>query len=136
MSLLTKLGVPELIFNQLQEQDEHMQLRASVVMPDHVHFVSKLSDSSLDSTVRAFKGASSRAINLLLKRTGGVWQRGYFDHKFRSDDEMGPILHYMWNNPSNPGENFRCNKDDWLWFKSIVTKDVNYPSWLSSNPMG
>ncbi|MDG2170984.1 MAG: transposase [Opitutales bacterium] len=77
MSLLTKLGVPELIFNQLQEQDEHMQLRASVVMPDHVHFVSMLSDSSLDSTMGAFKGASSSAINLLLKRTGGVWQRGF-----------------------------------------------------------
>ena len=133
---LTRPGIPELIFSQLIMQKEHMTLRASVVMPDHIHFVAVLNDSTLNTTLGVFKGACSRRINVFLNRSGSVWQRGYFDHKFRTDEEIGPILHYMWNNPEKPGRNFRCCKDDWFWFKSMVTRDVSYPAWLSTNPMG
>lgn len=129
-------GVPERIFDELRNNVESMELRASVVMPDHIHLVARLEEPNLSKCVGGFKGRSAKQINDLLNRSGPVWQRGFFDHKFRSDEEMGPILHYMWNNPRNPGINFRCNKEDWLWFKSLVTKDLTYPAWLLDNPMG
>ena len=113
-----------------------MQLRASIVMEDHIHFVAALDERTLGAAIGAFKGASSRAINKHLERSGALWQRGFFDHKFRSDDDMAPIFHYMWNNPRTPGDKFRCNKEDWLWFKSMVSADVEYPQWLRLNPMG
>jgi hypothetical protein len=73
-------------------------------------------------------GKSAVAINKILARTGQVWQKGYFDHKFRTDQDLAPILNYMWKNPDPPGTNFRCNQNDWIWFKSMVTKDFEYPS--------
>ena len=65
-----------------------------------------------------------------------IWQPVSFDHKFRADDDLAPILSYMWNNPEVPGQHFRCRKEEWLWFKSMVTLDVEYPEWLRKNPMG
>jgi len=112
------------------------ELIASVVMSDHVHFVIRLKNPCLSKAMKTFKGRSALIINRSMERKGQVWQRGYFDHKFRDDEDLAPILLYMWNNLNPPGKYFKCNLADWLWFKSIVTKDVEYPTWLSGNPMG
>lgn len=135
-AVLTQKGVPELIFEQLIDSKTLFQLIASVVMPDHVHLVFRLKEKSLSQVMQKLKGRIAIAVNKRLGRTGPLWQDGYYDHKLRSEEEIGPILHYMWNNPEIPGMHFRCNRDDWLWFKSKVTKDTSYPKWLSEHPLG
>ena len=94
-------------------------------MPDHLHCIIRLNDSDLGRSIKAFKGKCSLRINRFCNLSGSLWQKGYFDHKFRSDEDLGPILSYLWNNPEIPGTNFRCNRDDWVWFKSLVINDVN-----------
>ena len=111
-------------------------LIASVIMSDHIHFIIKLKNDQLTSAIQEFKSKTAIRINRLLARKGPVWQSGFFDHKFRDDDDLAPILLYMWNNPNPPGRNFRCNRSDWLWFKSMVTQDMDYPGWLRDNPLG
>jgi putative transposase len=135
MPILYEDGVPELIFHFLTDTGNDFDLVASVLMPDHLHCVLKLIDKNLSSSVRIFKGRSAITINRHLKRSGTFWQKGYFDHKFRHDEDLGPILRYLWNNPDVPGTHFRCNKEDWVWFNSTVTQDVDYPSWLKGYPM-
>lgn len=134
--ILYNEDIPEKLFDCLLKQEDKFDLVGSVVMPDHLHFIIRLKDPSLEECIRNFKGRSSYEINRFLNEKGSLWQRGYFDHKFRRDEDLGPILNYMWNNPKKPGHYFRCNKDDWLWFKSLVTKDLDYPVWLKENPMG
>lgn len=87
-----------MIFNCLQEEKEMCELIASVVMSDHVHFVIRLKNPCLSKAMKTFKGRSALIINRSMERKGQVWQRGYFDHKFRDDEDLAPILLYMWNN--------------------------------------
>ena len=129
-------SIPELIFENLQLSWKRFELIASVVMPDHVHLVIQLHDRNLSQPMQVFKSRSAIAINRMLNRCGPLWQAGFLDHKFRSDEDLAPILIYMWKNPTIGGRNFRCRSADWLWFKSMVTKDLEYPLWLRNHPMG
>jgi len=134
--MLCEDEVPEIIFKSLTDMKDVFNLIALVVMPDHLHFIIKLKERTLAECIQMIKGVTAFKIIQCRNQKGSVWQRGYYDHKFRTDDDLGPILHYMWNNPNPPGTHFRCNKEDWIWFKSIVTEDINYPTWLSEHPMG
>ena len=135
-SLLWENGIPRLLFKQFQMLASKMELDALVVMPDHFHAVVRLVDGELADVLCILKSKSAREINSVLKRTGSVWQAGFFDRKFRGDEDLAPILSYMWKNPSPPGKNFRCQKEEWIWFKSMVTQDMEYPDWLRNHPMG
>ncbi|MDG2170240.1 MAG: transposase [Opitutales bacterium] len=134
--ILTEPGVPTDVFNALMKCKEIFDLVASVVMSDHIHIIIKLHGSSLTKAIQVLKSRSVIAINHALNRKGPVWQPTSFDHKFRNDEDLFPILMYMWKNPSPAGLDFRCRNEDLLWFKSNVTKDVEYPSWLKEHPMG
>ncbi|MEW5700830.1 MAG: transposase [Candidatus Zixiibacteriota bacterium] len=90
-----------------------------VVMPNHVHGIIILSHpsgtarrapteerfarpvaGSLPTIVRAFKSASTRSINLLRRTPGAaVWQRNYYEHVIRNEDELLRAREYIVNNP-------------------------------------
>lgn len=55
----------------------------------------------LPEIVRAFKSFSARRINRL-RRTDGipVWQRNYYEHIIRNEQEMDRITRYIETNPS------------------------------------
>jgi len=55
----------------------------------------------LSEIVRQFKTFSARRINTLRKTSGlPVWQRNYYDHIIRSDNEHEEIAAYIANNPA------------------------------------
>jgi putative transposase len=50
--------------------------------------------------VRAFKSFSARRINLLRKKQGiPVWQRGYYDHIIRNQQDLELTWLYIQSNP-------------------------------------
>jgi REP element-mobilizing transposase RayT len=52
--------------------------------------------------VRAFKSFSARRINELRKTQGiPVWQRNYYEHIIRNDEEHNRIHLYIEANPAN-----------------------------------
>jgi REP element-mobilizing transposase RayT len=54
----------------------------------------------LSEFIRAFKSFSARRINVLLKTPGlPVWQRNYYKHIIRDEDELGRIRQYIQENP-------------------------------------
>jgi len=72
------------------------ELYIVVVMPDHVHLIlTPLINEkhhemiSLIDIMRNIKGASARAINQSLHRSGPVWQEESFDHVLRSSEGSG-----------------------------------------------
>lgn len=100
----------------LPEHYVDVRLDAFVVMPNHVHGVIVLTESSvgaglrparvpntvrqpLSEVVRAFKGFSARRINELRGTPGKpVWQRGYYEHVIRDEDEWRRVREYIANN--------------------------------------
>lgn len=112
----------------------HIGLIASVVMPDHLHGLFRLTGSEpLHAVMKRFRGSSAQKLNSLLERTGAVWQRGYFDRRLRLDDSLEQILRYMWLNPPTPGANFRCERETWQWFRTCIDGPNEYPTWLTTS---
>lgn len=87
-------------------------------MPDHVHFVVRLVDDddrrgghlaaqggrtpapTLPNIVGTFKAVAAKAINRARGSIGEpVWQRNYFEHIVRSEEELIRIREYIQNNP-------------------------------------
>jgi putative transposase len=73
----------------------------SVVMPNHVHAVLVLGGGrELGSVVGSFKSATTREINALSAvPSERLWQRGYFDHVVRDDDDLNRVREYVASNP-------------------------------------
>lgn len=85
----------------LQHHDDRYDLDAWVVMPNHFHaLVTPLAKWKLGSIVQGWKGASARAINLRLGRTGRLWQPEPYDHIVRSEEQMEHYRHYIAENPN------------------------------------
>jgi len=55
---------------------------------------------NLGAMVRGFKGSASRRINEICSTPGAaVWQRNYYEHVIRNDDDYNRIAEYVANNP-------------------------------------
>ena len=86
----------------------HVVLDAMVIMPNHLHGVIVLTEDDeaakprqgLPEIVRAFKSYSARRINGL-RRTPDlpVWQRSYYEHIVRDQEDWERIREYIFNNP-------------------------------------
>ena len=96
-----------------------VQQNAFVVMPNHVHAVVSIQQDhagtarraptpqfgrpmsrALSTIVRSFKSAATKQIRQMLKSPGiVVWQRNYYEHIVRSDDELSRIRWYVQTNP-------------------------------------
>ena len=89
------------------------QLRAWVIMPNHVH-VLLLPKISLPVITRWLKGSTARQANLILGRTGeAFWQGESFDHRVRDEAELDRLVHYVEYNPVNAG--LAANPRAWHW---------------------
>ena len=56
--------------------------------------------NNLGAIIRGFKSATTTKINLLLNSPGvPVWQRNYYEHIVREEDELNNIRQYILENP-------------------------------------
>ena len=89
------------------------ELMAWAVMPNHVH-VLMLPKAPLPQTTHWIKGATARAANLLLGRTGeAFWQHESYDHWARNAQERDRIAAYIEDNPVSAG--LVAKPEDWRW---------------------
>jgi len=55
---------------------------------------------TLADVVRAFKSTSAIRVDALLGRSGQpLWQRNYYEHIIRNEDEPNKIREHIWTNP-------------------------------------
>ncbi|HUU12380.1 MAG TPA: transposase [Terriglobia bacterium] len=97
-----------------------VEMDAWVVMPNHVHGILMITQitagtarraptmgrfgrpisGSLPTIIGAYKSAVSKRINEIRGTPGGtVWQREYYEHVVRNDDELNRIREYIATNP-------------------------------------
>jgi len=88
---------------------------AWVLMPEHLHWIFKLgSPLTLSAAVKYLKARSARRINLLLQRRGSLWQKAFYDHGNRSDEDLLAYAQYVIENPVRRG---------------LVSRIEDYPFW-------
>ena len=104
---------------RLPERFQSIELDEFVIMPNHLHGIilvgaglappdsgaasrgAASSAPTLGHILRAFKSISAIAVNRLLGRSGrSLWQRNYYEHIVRSENELARIREYIANNPA------------------------------------
>ena len=120
---LNELGqVVEIEWLKTAEIRENVELDEFVVMPNHFHGIlviigdgrgtacraptfeqfGKSLSGSLPTIVRSFKSAAAKHINEMRSTPGvPIWQRNYYEHVIRSEDDLNHIREYIVNNPVN-----------------------------------
>jgi REP element-mobilizing transposase RayT len=69
-------------------------------MPDHLHWLFQLQDKQpLSEVMRLLKGRSARQINNYLKQSGSIWNRAFYDHALRENEDIKNIARYIIANP-------------------------------------
>ena len=98
----------------------NIKMHEYIIMPDHIHGIIEMCGRERSVTVpenncyhfgipeiiRQFKTFSSKRINEYLKRnglepfpTGKLWQKSYYDHIIRNEQDYITRVEYMINNP-------------------------------------
>jgi putative transposase len=91
----------------------HYQLRAWVLMANHMHFL-LLPSISPPRLLQALKGATARNANRILGRAGEpFWQAESYDHWVRDDDELERVAAYIENNPVRAG--LAARREEYRW---------------------
>jgi len=112
-------------WHDLPNHYPHVELDAFCVMPNHAHGIINLIDDIVDvgaglrpaptgpapttttrhplsEIVRAFKSFSARRINILRGTQGAtVWQRNYYEHIIRDNEDYLAKSNYISDNPLN-----------------------------------
>ena len=89
------------------------ELRAWVVMPNHVHVLFKVGTASMAETVGAWKKHTGRLANKLLGKQGAFWAEDYFDTYMRGAEHEQKTVRYIENNPAKA--TLVLDQKDWPW---------------------
>ena len=98
---LCRPEIAELVEQALRfHHPQWYELRAWVIMPNHVHFLIKIEETPLGKIIHEFKRYTSREVNKLLQRQGGFWCDDYFDTYMRDAEHELRTRRYIENNPT------------------------------------
>ena len=87
-----------------EQEAGYAETLAFVVMPDHFHWLFSLTgERSLSVSVNTVKSFSAREINRILRRHGGIWQRGFYDRAIRREENLKHVARYIVANPLRAG---------------------------------
>jgi len=94
-----------LVVSALRRFDgERYSLLAWCVMPTHVHAVVRPSAGyDLPSIVHSWKSFTASRANRILRHTGVFWQREYYDHLIRYEQDLNHAVEYVLGNPVKAG---------------------------------
>ena len=83
------------------------RVNLAVIMPDHVHLLASF-DAKQSQTVRAWKHWTARNLGVL-------WQRDFFEHRLRREEQTTEKVLYILNNPVRAGLVETWEKWPHLW---------------------
>ncbi len=84
--------------------DDRYRLLVWCIMPNHVHVILQPLTHDLSEILNSWKKFTAREANKSLGRVGEpFWQREYFDHLIRNQENLEKTIDYVWNNPEAAG---------------------------------
>jgi len=93
--------------------DQRYELRAWVVMPNHVHVLFQTGNESLSRTVESWKKFTAHEANKLTGRRGPFWFEDYWDTFMRDSEHELRTRHYI---EANPVKAFLVREaKEWPW---------------------
>ena len=143
--LVDYIGELRVAFRYVRERHS-FAVDAIVVLPDHLHAIWTLPDGDADFPMRwrLIKSAFSRALptgekvspSRIAKGERGIWQRRYWEHTLRDEQDFERHVDYIHFNPVKHGLVQRVR--DWPHSSfSKMVRDGTYPEdWAGDNRAG
>lgn len=97
----------------LFRHDVQYELRAWVLMPNHVHVLLRVGEVPLWKVVSSWKSFTAKAANTLLGITGQFWQEDYWDTYMRNEEHEARSRRYTEDNPTRA--KLVAAPRDWPW---------------------
>ncbi|HEL3255481.1 REP-associated tyrosine transposase [Stenotrophomonas sp. SM006] len=88
---------------------------AWVAMPDHLHWVMQLRQGTLGRCMQSLKSRVAIAVNAHSDEELPVWQRGYYDHLIRNEEDVRQQSLYVLANPVRAGLTSRLGDYPLAW---------------------
>lgn len=105
---------------------EKYKLHAWVIMPNHVHVLITPNEGySLAEITHSWKSVTAKQINVLLGKTGTLWQRESFERAIRNEIHFRDSIYYIEYNPVKAG---LCVKPH-LWLFGSARHGDGYGVW-------
>lgn len=109
---LTEIGrVIEYEWQRSSEIRKEIELDSFVIMPNHLHAIVRITKSSgrlharglekgsIPSLITGFKSSVTKSVRLRELGSESPWQRGYYEHIIRDEQELMRIREYIALNP-------------------------------------
>ena len=108
----------EVIFQSAIEGDLNRKsdLMAVCVMPDHVHFLLAPAGENLINLIGRWKSYTTYLIKLQQK-IERLWQRSFYDHALRKDEDLIKVAEYIVSNPVRKGLVESWENYPFVWHK-------------------
>jgi REP element-mobilizing transposase RayT len=103
-------------------RSELYELRAWVVMPNHVHVLFKVGATPMSKIVGRWKSYTAKEINKILAQRGAFWGADYWDTYMRDSRQELRARLYIENNPTKAG--LVRDPKEWPW-SSARFRDVH-----------
>jgi len=123
------------------KKDHFFDIEAIVILPDHLHTIWTLPDNDADFSTRwrLIKGAFSRTLNLtedisqsrIKKGERGIWQRRYWEHLIRDDNDYEQHVNYIHYNPVKHGHAETPSEWPYSSIHKFIRKGYIPPDWAS-----
>ena len=116
----TSLRPARIVIDEMKRLDDSQRVNsvAWVLMPDHLHWLFYLGEKDdLSSVTKLLKGRSANRINEQEHVQGPLWQKGFYDHVVRADEDLRCMARYIIANPLRAG---------------LVERVGDYPWWDAS----
>ena len=111
---LRRVEIGQLVDQAIRFHHEVLyELRAWVVMPNHVHVLFKVGEKPMGQTVADWKEYTARQANRFLGRRGHFWAKDYWDTYMRDAEHELRARRYVENNPVKAG--LVQDPRDWPW---------------------
>ncbi len=98
--------IAEEYIRQIPEKYPAVSVDRHVIMPDHIHMLLRIDcgtgnpSPTLGTVIGWYKKQATKQINLFANTKGEkVFQRSYYDHVIRSQQDYDEIWQYIENNP-------------------------------------
>ncbi|MEO0357701.1 MAG: transposase [Pseudomonadota bacterium] len=124
---------------RMTRADRPFHIDAWVVLPDHMHCVWTLPEGDVDYSTRwrLIKARFSRQLepgrlraSHIRRRERGIWQRRFWEHHIRGEDEYLECVSYCWTNPVKHG--LVGDPEDWpysSWHRDVgQVRDITHPT--------
>jgi putative transposase len=113
-------------------------MESFVILPDHIHCIWRLpaGDSNYSIRWRLIKSYFSSELNHPVNKRGEkeIWQRRFWEHLLRDDEDWRRHMDYIHYNPVKHG--YVMSPGDWFYssFRRAIQDGLYAPDWGAEEP--